>query len=72
MAKPDPIHLNIITPEHAFYDGICTFSVVIYFFKIIYKISSDFFYFSDVTFINFINHFLYQLNTNFRKIIYEI
>ena len=21
MAKPDPIHLNIITPEHAFYDG---------------------------------------------------
>ena len=21
MAKPDPIHLNILTPEHAFYDG---------------------------------------------------
>jgi hypothetical protein len=43
--------------QHAFYNGVSTFAMVIYFFFIVYYIFCNGFYFSIISFHNFFIHF---------------
>ena len=49
--------------QHAFYNGICAFAVVVYFLFILFDIISYCFYFLDIAFINFL--FISSINSVF-------